>query len=58
MHRSTLVVDDDDARRRQVVQALSIHGLRYLDVADAFGAMAALGRADFPFGDERAGFDA
>ncbi|MBI1948436.1 MAG: hypothetical protein HYS27_22310 [Deltaproteobacteria bacterium] len=47
MHRSTLVVDDDDARRRQVVQALSIHGLRYLDVADAFGAMAALGRADF-----------
>lgn len=47
MHGSTLVVDDDDGRRRQIVQALSIHGLRYLDVADAFGAMAALGRADF-----------
>ena len=47
MHGSTLVVDDDDGRRRQIVHALSIHGLRYLDVADAFGAMAALGRADF-----------
>lgn len=47
MHRSTLVVDDDDRRRRQIVQAFSQRGLRYLDVADAFGAMAALGRADF-----------
>lgn len=47
MHRSTLVVDEDDGRRRQVVHAFSRRGLRYLDVADAFGAMAALGRADF-----------
>lgn len=47
MNRSTLVVDDDDRRRRQIVQAFSHRGLRYLDVADAFGAMAALGRADF-----------
>src|SRR6185437_5137431 len=34
-------------RRRHLVHALSRRGLRYLDVADAFGAMAALGRADF-----------
>src|SRR5688500_11090565 len=47
MHRSTLVVDDDEARRREIVHALSRRGLRYLDVADPFGAMAALGRADF-----------
>ena len=47
MQRSTLVVDDDEARRRSLVHALSRRGLRYLDVADAFGAMAALGRADF-----------
>jgi hypothetical protein len=47
MQRSTLVVDDDEPRRRNLVHALSRRGLRYLDVADAFGAMAALGRADF-----------
>lgn len=47
MQKSTLVVDDDETRRRQLVHALSRRGLRYLDVADAFGAMAALGRADF-----------
>src|SRR5688572_25600698 len=47
MQRSTLVVDDDEARRRALVHAFSRRGLRYLDVADAFGAMAALGRADF-----------
>lgn len=47
MQRSTLVVDDDEVRRRALVHALSRRGLRYLDVADAFGAMAALGRADF-----------
>jgi DNA-binding response OmpR family regulator len=47
MQRSTLVVDDDEQRRRHIVHALSRRGLRYLDVADAFGAMAALGRADF-----------
>jgi hypothetical protein len=47
MQKSTLVVDEDEARRRELVSALSHHGLRYLDVADAFGAMAALGRADF-----------
>ncbi|HEY4224108.1 MAG TPA: DUF4388 domain-containing protein, partial [Myxococcota bacterium] len=47
MQRSTLVVDDDESRRRHLVHALSRRGLRYLDVADAFGAMAALGRADF-----------
>jgi DNA-binding NarL/FixJ family response regulator len=47
MQRSTLVVDDDESRRRHIVHALSRRGLRYLDVADAFGAMAALGRADF-----------
>jgi hypothetical protein len=41
------VVDDDDARRRSLVHALSGRGLRYLDVADAFAAMGALGRADF-----------
>ncbi len=47
MQRSTLVVDDDESRRRHLVHALSRRGLRYLDVGDAFGAMAALGRADF-----------
>jgi hypothetical protein len=47
MHKSTLVVDEDEGRRRALVKALSGRGIRYLDVADAFGAMAALGRADF-----------
>jgi hypothetical protein len=47
MQKSTLVVDDDEGRRRALVHAFSRRGMRYLDVADAFAAMAALGRADF-----------
>jgi hypothetical protein len=45
--KSILVVDEDDGRRRALSQALAARGIRYLDVGDAFAAMAALGRADF-----------
>lgn len=45
--RSILIVDEDDARRRAISSAMASRGQRYLDVGDAFAAMAALGRADF-----------
>ncbi|MDP2339903.1 MAG: hypothetical protein Q8O67_03010 [Deltaproteobacteria bacterium] len=47
MQRSILIVDEDDTRRRAIAGSLAARGQRYLDVADAFAAMAALGRADF-----------
>ena len=47
MQRSILIVDEDDARRRGIASSLAARGVRYLDVGDAFAAMAALGRADF-----------
>ena len=47
MQRSILIVDEDDTRRRAIAGSLSARGQRYLDVGDAFAAMAALGRADF-----------
>jgi hypothetical protein len=47
VQRSILIVDEDDARRRGIASSLAARGVRYLDVGDAFAAMAALGRADF-----------
>jgi DNA-binding response OmpR family regulator len=47
VQRSILIVDEDDARRRGIASSLAARGIRYLDVGDAFAAMAALGRADF-----------
>lgn len=47
MKRSILIVDEDDSRRRAIAGSLAARGQRYLDVGDAFAAMAALGRADF-----------
>lgn len=46
-HRSILIVDEDDTRRRAIANAMAARGQRCLDVGDAFAAMAALGRADF-----------
>lgn len=45
--RSILIVDEDDVRRRALAGSMAARGQRYLDVGDAFAAMAALGRADF-----------
>ncbi len=45
--RSILIVDEDDTRRRALAGSMAARGQRYLDVGDAFAAMAALGRADF-----------
>lgn len=47
LQRSILIVDEDASRRRAIASSLSARGQRYLDVGDAFAAMAALGRADF-----------
>lgn len=47
MPKSVLIVDEDDTRRRALCHAFGLRGVSYLEAADAFGAMAALGRADF-----------
>jgi len=47
LQKSMLIVDEDEARRRALAQALASRGERCLDVADGFAAMAAFGRADF-----------
>jgi CheY-like chemotaxis protein len=49
LQKTVLIVDEDDARRRALAQALASRGERCLDVADGFAAMAAFGRADFSF---------
>jgi hypothetical protein len=45
--KGVLIVDEDDARRRALAVAFAARNVAFLEVADAFGAMAALGRADF-----------
>ena len=47
MHKSILIVDEDDIRRRKIASRMTVRGAPHLDVADAFAGMAALGRADF-----------
>ena len=45
--KGVLIVDEEDARRRALAVAFAARNVAFLEVADAFGAMAALGRADF-----------